>query len=244
MTKWILFLLSTTMLSAATPDPKTEKEVLAALDAYKQALIKKDAAALSKVLSDDLTYTHSSNQHQDKAAVIESLKGPASAEAIDFKDPKVRLYGNTAIVKCDVDFRNNTGGNVSVCQAECPARAGERPAGLAAGRAPGDPLSRSRRRQEVGPQRFEVALVVVEMRRDAQPSVPGGHQDAALFQRLRQRSCVPPRQVRRHDLRLVLLTSAPKPRSIARALPASSSTRASIAAGPISSIMSITAPMP
>jgi ketosteroid isomerase-like protein len=114
MTKWILFLLSATMLSGATPDPKTEKEVLAALDAYKQALIKKDAAALSKVLSDDLTYTHSSNQHQDKAAVIESLKGPASAEAIDFKDPKVRLYGNTAIVKCDVDFRNNTGGNVSV----------------------------------------------------------------------------------------------------------------------------------
>ena len=42
------------------------------------------------------------------------MKGPASAEAIDFKDPKVRLYGNTAVVKCDVDFRNNTGGNVSV----------------------------------------------------------------------------------------------------------------------------------
>lgn len=114
MTKWILFLLSTTILSAANPDPKTEKEVLAALDAYKQALIKKDAAALSKVLSDDLTYSHSSNLHQDKTAVIESLKGPASAEAIDFKDPKVRLYGNTAVVKCDVDFRNNTGGNVSV----------------------------------------------------------------------------------------------------------------------------------
>ena len=116
MTKWILFLLSTTILSAAKPDPKTEREVLAALDAYKQALIKKDAAALSKVLSDDLTYSHSSNLHQDKAAVIESLKGPASAEAIDFKDPKVRLYGNTAIIKCDVDFRNNTAGAVSVAK--------------------------------------------------------------------------------------------------------------------------------
>ena len=114
MTKWMLFLLSTTILSAANSDPKTEKEVLAALEAYKQGLIKKDAAALGKVLSDDLTYSHSSNLHQDKAAVIESLKGPASAEAIDFKDPKVRLYGNTAIIKCDVDFRNNTGGNVSV----------------------------------------------------------------------------------------------------------------------------------
>jgi hypothetical protein len=39
-------------------------------DAYKQALIARDAAALSKVLSDDLTYTHSSNKHEDKAAVL------------------------------------------------------------------------------------------------------------------------------------------------------------------------------
>ena len=68
MNKWILFLLSSVVLSAASPDPKAEKEVLAALDAYKQALIKKDAAALAKVLSDDLTYSHSSNMHQDKFA--------------------------------------------------------------------------------------------------------------------------------------------------------------------------------
>ena len=51
MTKWMLFLLSTTILSAAGSDPKTEKEVLAALDAYKQALIKKDAAASGHTLS-------------------------------------------------------------------------------------------------------------------------------------------------------------------------------------------------
>ena len=47
------------MLSAASTDGKTEKEVLAALEAYKKALIDRDAATLSKVLSDDLTYTHS-----------------------------------------------------------------------------------------------------------------------------------------------------------------------------------------
>ena len=114
MTKWILFLLPAAILSAANPEPKTEKEVLAALDAYKQALIKKDAAALSRVLSDDLTYTHSSNLHQDKAAVLESLKGPAATEAIDFKNLKVRVYGNTAVVTGDVDFRNNTAGVVTV----------------------------------------------------------------------------------------------------------------------------------
>jgi len=114
MTKWILCLLTAMMLSAATTDGKTEKEVLAALDAYKKALIDRDAATLAKVLSDDLTYTHSSNKHEDKAAVIESLKGPTHTEAIDFKDLKVRLYGNTAVVTGDADFRNNASGTVSL----------------------------------------------------------------------------------------------------------------------------------
>jgi ketosteroid isomerase-like protein len=114
MTKWILGLLSATILWAATPDAKTEKEVLAALDAYKQALIKRDAAALSKVLADDLTYTHSSNKHEDKAAVLEALKGPTHTEAIEFKDIKTRLYGNTAVVTADANFRNNAEGTVTL----------------------------------------------------------------------------------------------------------------------------------
>src|SRR3954467_7544668 len=110
MKKWILLLLSATVLPAAKPDAKTEKEVLAAMDAYKQGLLKKDAAALSKVLADDLIYTHSSNLHEDKNAVLESLKKPATTEAIDFKTLSVRVYGNTAVVVGDVDFRNNPGG--------------------------------------------------------------------------------------------------------------------------------------
>jgi len=109
MNKWILLPLSAALLSAAKPDAKTEKDVLAAMDAYKQGLIKKDAAALSKVLSDDLIYTHSSNLHEDKAAVLESLKKPARTEAIDFKNLSVRVYGNTAVVVGDVDFMNNPG---------------------------------------------------------------------------------------------------------------------------------------
>ena len=114
MTKWILILLSASLLSAATPDSKTEKEVMAAMEAYKQALLKRDAAALSKLLSDDLTYTHSSNLHQDKAAVLASLKGNSFQEAIDYKELKVRAYGNTAVVSGDVDFKNNTAGVVAV----------------------------------------------------------------------------------------------------------------------------------
>ena len=46
--------------------------------------------------------------------MLESLKGPTHTEAIDFRDLKVRLYGNAAIVTGDGDFRNNSGGTVSV----------------------------------------------------------------------------------------------------------------------------------
>src|SRR5580693_1726946 len=105
MTKWIITLLAAAaVLPAATPDAKTEKEIMAAMQAYRQGIINKDAAALSKVLSDDLVYTHSSNLHQDKAALIESLKGNSVTEDIDFKDLKVHVYGNTAVVVGDVDF--------------------------------------------------------------------------------------------------------------------------------------------
>jgi len=102
------------MLTAADSDPKAEKEVLAAMDVYRQAMMKKDAAALTHILSDDLIYTHSSNLHEDKAAVLESLKGKAVTEAIDFKDLKVRIYGNTAVVVGDVDFHMNNAGVASV----------------------------------------------------------------------------------------------------------------------------------
>jgi ketosteroid isomerase-like protein len=105
-------LLAATAVSAAD----AEKDVMAALEAYKQALIKRDAAALSKVLSDDLIYTHSSNLHQDKTALLESLKGTNFTEGIDFKDLKVHVYGNTAVVVGDVDFHNNAAGVVSVAK--------------------------------------------------------------------------------------------------------------------------------
>jgi ketosteroid isomerase-like protein len=116
MTKWSLLLAAAAGLMAATPDAMTEKEIMATMEAYKQALIRKDAAALAKVLSDDLIYTHSSNVHQDKAAVIESLKSNSITEDIDFKDLKVRVYGNTAVVVGDVDFHMNTGGVASVAK--------------------------------------------------------------------------------------------------------------------------------
>jgi ketosteroid isomerase-like protein len=111
MKKWICILLSTAFVWASTPDSKAEKEVLAAMDAWKQATMKKDGAALDKLLHPDLTYSHSSAMNQTKAEVISSVTtGKATVEGITFSDTTVRVYGKTALVKGKVDIVNNTDG--------------------------------------------------------------------------------------------------------------------------------------
>jgi ketosteroid isomerase-like protein len=104
MTKWIVLLFSAAVLVAAEP----EKEVMATMEAYKQATMKKDVAAMSRILADDLTYTHSSNLHQDKAAVLAALKNSKTVvDSMDFKDLKIRIYGQSAVVTCDIESKSN-----------------------------------------------------------------------------------------------------------------------------------------
>src|SRR5258708_34389983 len=111
MKKWILIALSATVLSAASVDSKAEKEVKADMDAWKQATMKKDGAALEKLLHPDLTYSHSSGKNESKAEVLTAVtSGKSTTEAIDFSDSTVRVYGNTALVRGKVDMRNNTAG--------------------------------------------------------------------------------------------------------------------------------------
>lgn len=105
MKKIICILFSTLLLSAAPTGSKAEKDVLAAMDAYKEAMIHKDGPTLEKLLSNDLTYTHSGGQLETKADVIKSItSGKTIVEQMDFSDTSVRLYGNIALVKCKVDL--------------------------------------------------------------------------------------------------------------------------------------------
>lgn len=114
MNKRIWILLFAAAFAAAATGSKSEKEVLAAMDAWKQATMKKDRTALEKLLHEDLTYSHSSGKTETKADVVQSVTtGQATVEAIDFADTSVRVYGNTALVKGTVDIRNNTEGKSS-----------------------------------------------------------------------------------------------------------------------------------
>lgn len=108
MIKTILCFLAVACLAVAASAPKEEKEVLAAMDVFKNALINKDGAALEKLLSPDLAYVHSGGQFQTKAEVIDSVvKGKAAIERLDFSDTSVRIYGNTALVRGRVELWHN-----------------------------------------------------------------------------------------------------------------------------------------
>jgi hypothetical protein len=91
-------------LGAATNDPKTEKEILAVMESYKEAMIHNDVATLDKLLSDDLAFTHSHGEFQNKAAVLKSSAPPQHILKMEFSNTVVSIYGKTALVKGRVDL--------------------------------------------------------------------------------------------------------------------------------------------
>lgn len=103
--KMIALILLASALLAAEGTPKQQEEVLAAMDAYKNAMLQRDGKVLDRLLSDDLTYTHSGGQFQNKSQVIDSIVNKKTTiQRLEFSDTTVRLYGNVALVKGKVDL--------------------------------------------------------------------------------------------------------------------------------------------
>jgi hypothetical protein len=86
-------------LLAAEPSASAKQAVLSAENEWKTAVLKADRAALEKILSPDLSYTHSSAKTQTKAEFIEDATGGATKyESIDFENTQLRQYGSTVVV--------------------------------------------------------------------------------------------------------------------------------------------------
>ena len=95
LTSLFIFALS---LSALAQGNKVEQAVLKLESEWVEALIKADAAALEKLYSDNLTYTHSSGSTDTKAEYITNLKaGKTKYESLVREDVKVRVFSNTAL---------------------------------------------------------------------------------------------------------------------------------------------------
>ena len=94
----------------AFPAGSAEKDVLAAIEAWKHAALTGDAAALGKLYHDDLAYTHSNAMTQTKAVAIAAETAPTGVyKGIEMRDVSVHVYGNTAIVEYKLDLTHFAG---------------------------------------------------------------------------------------------------------------------------------------
>ena len=109
MKNWFVLFTAALVLQSGAFAANTEKDVLAAMDAYKSAMLKRDAMALDKIFHKDLSYSHSNGKLETKAeAIAAATTGTTVTEIMDFTDSKVRIYGNTALVRGDVRVKSNT----------------------------------------------------------------------------------------------------------------------------------------
>ncbi len=97
---------------SATANSPDSKAVMATLEAMSKATIDKDVATLGKIYGDDLTYAHSSALTETKAQVLKNIQGPGVAEFMKFSDTNIRVYGDVALAKGIVDFRNGAPGKM------------------------------------------------------------------------------------------------------------------------------------
>ena len=81
----IALVLSAANAYAAPPsDPQAEKEAMAAMEAWRQALLKKDGAGLATLYHEDLRYGHSSGLVEDKKTAVNhtSRRRPTTLRSI------------------------------------------------------------------------------------------------------------------------------------------------------------------
>ena len=77
------------------------------------AMIDADSEALDAILSDELTYVHTTTREDSKKSLIQSLvRGTLSYESMDTDDVKVRIYGDAAVVTGSAEIKVSTGGRL------------------------------------------------------------------------------------------------------------------------------------
>jgi uncharacterized protein (TIGR02246 family) len=100
--RWAVLVLGTTLaagVAVEAPAGEAEQAVLAAHDRRIAATIKGDLAGLAAMMTDDLTYTHSSGVEETTAQFLEGLKtGKYVYREITPRDRRVRVHGDAAIV--------------------------------------------------------------------------------------------------------------------------------------------------
>jgi len=91
---------------SALAQGSVEKAILKMEQDWATALMKADTAGLDRIYANDLVYTHSSGQTDDKAKYVANIKnGVAKYEDVKFETQSVKVYGNTAVAYSTATIR-------------------------------------------------------------------------------------------------------------------------------------------
>ena len=83
----------------AAQNQNTVRELTQLNDAYDQAWVRGDVAALERVMADDFTSTSTDGRFRSKAQSLDALRsGDLKITSAKSDDVVVRMYGNTAVV--------------------------------------------------------------------------------------------------------------------------------------------------
>ncbi|MCC9166059.1 nuclear transport factor 2 family protein [Pontibacter harenae] len=96
----------------ANAQSKEEKAVADAVEKLRVAMVEADRAQLQSIAANDLTYGHSSGKIEDKSAFVESIvSGKSDFVTLDLTNQTIKVVGNTAIVRHQLDAKTNDSGN-------------------------------------------------------------------------------------------------------------------------------------
>ena len=108
----LLALICVTFVAAA--DTGAENEVRAAMQAWRQARISHNRAALQKLYAPDLRYVHSTGEEERRQKAIDTIAdGKERVDTCDFADMTVQTYGNTAVVWAKLTLRTTSQGKTT-----------------------------------------------------------------------------------------------------------------------------------
>ncbi|MEJ1242437.1 nuclear transport factor 2 family protein [Chryseolinea sp. T2] len=91
-----LLVINTTMNAQS----KDEKEVLAIVESFRQAMMNADRATLEKIAAPELVYVHSSGLLEDKASFVNNIANRKfEFKKIEYPDVTVKITGPNAVVR-------------------------------------------------------------------------------------------------------------------------------------------------
>ena len=113
MKKLILFCLLPilALMSACGDKAKDERDVAAAVEKMRAAMLSAKAADLNAIAAADLSYGHSSGKIETKAEFVDTIvSGRSVFVTLEFTDQTIKVSGDTAIVRHVFTAKTNDGG--------------------------------------------------------------------------------------------------------------------------------------